>query len=111
MSLTATAWAEQQPLTGRKMLLLHAIARAVDETSACCSVTQEALTVSWGCTVPQVRRLVGELAVERYLAHCRRGRRGGGRAEDVYVLLREAKECPADGKMSALVEDASKPDI
>jgi hypothetical protein len=29
----------------------------------------------------------------------------------LYVLPREAKECSADGKMSALVEDASKPDI
>jgi hypothetical protein len=32
------------------------------------------------------------LAAERYLAHRRRGRRGGGRGADLYVLPREARE-------------------
>ena len=111
MSVTAIAWAREQPLTGRKMQLLRAIARAVDETGSCRSVTQDDLAASCACTVRQVRRLVGELAAERYLAHRRRGRRGGGREADLYVLPREAKECAADGKMSALVKDASKPEI
>jgi predicted ArsR family transcriptional regulator len=92
VSSTATRWAQEQPLSGRKKQLLLAIARAVDETGGCRSVTQEALAASCGCTVRQVRRLVGELAAERYLAHRRRGRRGGGRAADLYVLPREAKE-------------------
>ena len=102
MSLTATAWAEQQRLTGRKMQLLRAIARAVDETGACRSVTQDGLAASCGCTVRQVRRLVGELAAGRYLAHRRRGRRGGGRAADLYVLPREAREGKPSAQMSAL---------
>ena len=34
-------------------------------------------------------KLVAELAAERYVAH--RGRRGGGRAADLYVLPREAR--------------------
>jgi predicted ArsR family transcriptional regulator len=92
MNVTATAWAEQQPLTGRKKQLLLAIACAVDETGACRSMTQESLAASCGCTVRQVRRLVEELAAERYLAHRRRGRRGGGRGADLYVLPREARE-------------------
>jgi predicted ArsR family transcriptional regulator len=111
MSVTATAWAEQQPLTRRKKQLLLAIARGVDETGSCRSMTQDGLAAACGCTVRRVRRLVGELAAERYLAHRRRGRRGGGRAADLYVLPREAKELAADGKLSALAEDASKPDI
>jgi hypothetical protein len=41
-------------------------------------VTQDDLAASCGCTVRQVRRLVGELAAERYLAHRRRGGGGGG---------------------------------
>ena len=48
----------------RKKQLLLAIARAVDETGACRSVTQEALAASCGCTVRQLRRLVNELAAE-----------------------------------------------
>ena len=92
MSLKPAGWAEAQPLSGRKKQLLLAIARAVDETGSCRSVTQEALAASCGCTVRQVRRLVGELAAERYLAHRRRGRRGGGRAPDLYVLPREARD-------------------
>jgi predicted ArsR family transcriptional regulator len=92
MSLMATAWAEQQPLIGRKMQLLLAIARAVDETGSCRSMTQDGLAAPCGRTVRQVRRLVGELAAEKYLAHRLRGRRGGGRAADLYVLPREAKE-------------------
>jgi predicted ArsR family transcriptional regulator len=92
MRFKATAWAWEQALTGRKKQLLLSIARAVDKTGACRSVTQEALAASCGCTVRQVRRLVGELAAERYLAHRRRGRRGGGRAADLYVLPREARE-------------------
>jgi hypothetical protein len=91
MSLKATAWAWEQPLDGRKKQLLLAIARAVDETGSCRSVTQDDLAISCGCTVRQVRRLVGELAAERYLPHRRRGRNGGGRAADLYVLPREAK--------------------
>ena len=91
MNVTAIAWAEQQPLTGRKKQLLLAIARAVDETGSCRSMTQDGLAASCGCTVRQVRRLVGELAAARYVAHRRRGRRGGGRAADLYVLPREAK--------------------
>jgi predicted ArsR family transcriptional regulator len=90
MNVAATTWAEQQPLKGRKRMVLLAIARAVDETGACRSVTQEALAASCACTARQVRRLVGELAAERYVAHRRRGRRGGGRAADLYVLPREA---------------------
>jgi Helix-turn-helix domain len=112
MSSTATAWAWEQPLTGRKKQLLLTIARAVDETGSCCSVTQDGLAVSCGCTVRQVRRLVKELAAERYLAHLRRGALGGGRAPDLYVLPREAREpTNANAQMSALVENASKPDI
>jgi predicted ArsR family transcriptional regulator len=114
MSSRATAWAQRQPLTGSKKLLLLAIARAVDETGACRSVTQDGLAASCGCTVRQVRRLVGELAAERYLAQRRRGRRGGGRAPDLYALPREARErndTTPDVAMSALVETASKPDI
>ena len=92
MSDRATAWAEHQPLDGRKKQLLLAIARAVDETGSCRSVTQDDLAAACGCTVRQVRRLVGGLAAERYLAHRRRGRRGGGRAADLYVLPREARD-------------------
>jgi predicted ArsR family transcriptional regulator len=111
MSFTAIAWAEQQPLTRRKKQLLLAIARAVDETGACRSMTQDGLAASCGCTVRQVRRLVGELAAERYVAHRRRGRRGGGRAVDLYVLPREAKENNHGQRMSGLVENVGKPDI
>jgi hypothetical protein len=68
MSAKATAWACEQKLMGRKKQLLLAIARAVDETGACRSVTQDELAASCACTVRQVRRLVGELAAERYLA-------------------------------------------
>jgi MarR-like DNA-binding transcriptional regulator SgrR of sgrS sRNA len=89
MSAKATAWACEQKLMGRKKQLLLAIARAVDETGACRSVTQDELAASCACTVRQVRRLVGELAAERYLAHRRRGR---GRAPDFYALPREARE-------------------
>ena len=105
MSVRATAWAEQQPLTGRKKRLLLAIARAVDETGFCRSATQESLAVACQCTVRQVRRLVKELAAGGYLAHRRRGARGGGRAPDSYLLPREARE------MSALVENRGKPNI
>ena len=111
MSSKATEWASEQPLDGRKKQLLLAIARAVDETGACRSVTQEALAASCGCTVRQLRRLVNELAAERYLAHRQRGRRGGGRAPDLYVLPREARENEPDTQMSALVENTGKPDI
>jgi MarR-like DNA-binding transcriptional regulator SgrR of sgrS sRNA len=107
----AVRWAEQQALTGRKKQLLLAIARGVDETGGCRSVTQEALAASCSCTVRQVRRLIGELAAERYLAHLRRGRCGGGRAADLYVMPREARQANAETKMSALVDDAGKPDI
>jgi hypothetical protein len=92
MSFTTTGWASEQPLSGRKQLLLLAIAQAVDETGACRSVTQAALAASCGCTVRQVRRLVGELALAGYLGHRRRGALGGGRGPDLYVLPREAKE-------------------
>ena len=111
MGLKAAGWAERQPLTGRKKQLLLAIARAVDETGACRSMTQDELAAACGCTVRQARRLVGELAAERYLAHRRRGRRGGGRAADLYVLPREARQTSSETEMSALVENASKPDI
>src|ERR1700731_3900473 len=112
MSLKAAGWAEAQPLSGRKKQLLLAITSAVDDTGACRSMTQDGLAASCACTVRQVRRLVGELAAERYLAHRRRGRRGGGRAADLYVLPGEAREqIRLDSKMSALVENASKPVI
>ena len=88
MSAKATAWACEQKLMGRKKQLLLAIARAVDDTGSCRSVTQDDLAASCGCTVRQVRRLVGQLAAERYLAQRRRGRSGGGRAPDLYVLPR-----------------------
>jgi hypothetical protein len=91
MSLKAAKWAEAQPLTGRKKQLLLAIARAVDETGACRSITQDGLAASCGCTVRQVRRLVNELAAAGYVAHRRRGAMGGGRGPDLYVLPREAK--------------------
>ena len=109
--MTATAWASQQPLVGRKKQLLLAIARSVDETGSCRSVAQDDLAALCGCTVRQVRRLVGELAAERYLAHRRRGRRGGGRAADLYVLPREARQPPPKAAMSGLVVSGSKPDI
>jgi len=64
VSSRAFEWALAQPLIGRKKQLLLAIARAVDETGGCRSVTQDALAASCGCTVRQVRRLVGELAGE-----------------------------------------------
>ena len=112
MMSRASEWALAQPLVGRKKQLLLAIACAVDETGACRSVTQDELAASCACTVRQVRRLVGELAAERYLAHRRRGRRGGGRAADLYVLPREARALTnPETKMSALVENAGKPDI
>jgi len=79
MQSKASAWVEQQPFTGRKKQLLLAIADAVDETGARGSKTQGELASACGCTVRQVRRLVNELAAARYLAHVRRGRRGGGR--------------------------------
>lgn len=91
MSDKAKGWAERQPLTGRKMQLLLAITQAVDERGSCRSMTQDGLAASCDCTVRQVRRLVGELAAERYLAHRRRGLLGGGRAPDLYVLPREAR--------------------
>jgi predicted ArsR family transcriptional regulator len=111
MNSKATEWASEQPLDGRKKQLLLAIARAVDETGACRSVTQDDLAASCGCTVRQVRRLVGELASERYLAHRRRGRRGGGRGPDLYVLPREAKEPRHGQPMSGLVKNRGKQDI
>jgi predicted ArsR family transcriptional regulator len=111
MSAKATAWACEQKLTGRKKRLLLSIARAVDETGASRSVTQESLAASCGCTARQVRRLVGELAAERYLAQRRRGRRGGGRAPDLYVLPREAREPLPKAAMSGLLENTGKPDI
>ncbi len=43
MSFKATERAKRQPLTGRKRLVLLAIARAVDETGFCRSTTQESL--------------------------------------------------------------------
>ena len=73
MGIAATADRTQEEL-------LLAIASAVDETGSCRSVTQDDLAASCGCTVRQGRRLVNELAAERYLAHPQRGRRGGGRA-------------------------------
>ena len=91
-SSRASEWALVQPLVGRKQQLLLAIAGAVDHTGSCRSVTQESLAAICNCSIRQVRRLVGKLAAERYLAHRRRGRRGGGRAADLYVLPREAKE-------------------
>jgi hypothetical protein len=111
MSLKAAGWVEAQPLTGRKKQLLLAIARAVDETGSCRSMAQDDLAASCGYTVRQVRRLVGELAVERYLAHRRRGRRGGGRGPDLYELPREAREPRHGQPMSGLVENRGKPDI
>ena len=111
MGLKAAGWAEAQPLTGRKKRLLLSIARAVDEMGSCRSVTQDDLAASCACTVRQVRRLVGKLAAEKYLAHRRRGRRGGGRAADLYVLPREARQTSPETATSALVENASKPDI
>ena len=95
--------------TERAQLLLT-IARAVDETGSCRSVTQDDRAASCGCTVRPVRRLVKELAEARYLAHRRRGRRGGGRAADLYVLPREAREATS-GQMSGLVESSGKPDM
>jgi predicted ArsR family transcriptional regulator len=92
VSSRAFEWALAQPLVGRKKQLLLAIAGAVDEMGSCRSMTQDGLAARCGCTGRQVRRLVNELAAERYLAHRRRGRRGGGRAPDLYVLPREARE-------------------
>ena len=111
MGSTATAWAWEQPLDGRKKLLLLAIALAVDETGSCRSVTQDNLAASCHCTVRQVRRLVRELAAAGYLAHRRRGDPGGGRGPDLYVLPREAREPLHDSAMSGLVENRGKPDI
>jgi hypothetical protein len=59
--------------------------------------------------------MLKQLADERYLGRgSRRGALGGGRAPDLYVLPREVREGddakPGAG-MSALVENASKPDI
>jgi len=61
---------------GRRKQLLLAIAGAVDNTGACRCMTQDELAASSGCTVRQVRRLVGELALAGNLAHRRRGARG-----------------------------------
>ena len=107
----ATAWAEQQPLTARKKLLLMAIAHETDKSGTCRSLTQEDLAASCDCTVRQVRRLIKELAHARYLAHRSCGALGGGRGADFYVLPREARPANSETKMSALVETESKPDI
>jgi hypothetical protein len=100
MSSTATAWAREQPLTGRKKHILLAIARAVDETGACRTVTQESLSASCGCTVRQVRRLVNELAAEPP-TRAPRWRQSGG-------FLRAAARgegTATQGSMSGLVEN------
>jgi predicted ArsR family transcriptional regulator len=114
MSMTAAGWAEQQPVSGRKKQLLLVIARTVDETGSCRSVTQDDLAASCDCSVRQVRRLIKQLAGDKYLAHRARGASGGGRTSDLYALPREARErgdTKPDTVMTALVENASKPDI
>ena len=90
MSSTATAWAHE--LAGREKLLLLAIARAANMSGAC-SLTHERLAEDCNCSVRQVRRLLKQLVDERHLGRgsCR-GALGGGRAADLYVLPREAKE-------------------
>jgi Helix-turn-helix domain len=101
----------RQPLDGRKKILLLAIAHEAKRSGAC-SVTQERLADRCRCSIRQVRRLLKQLADERYLGPLpRRGARGGGRAPDLYVLPREAREIKPSAQMSALVENASKPDI
>ena len=114
MSSRACEWARAQPLSGRKKQLLLAIAHEADRSgTGACSVTQERLAEYCGCSVRQVRRLLKQLAGDKYLAHRSRGAFGGGRTSDLYVLPREAREdrTKPDTVMSALVENASKPDI
>jgi MarR-like DNA-binding transcriptional regulator SgrR of sgrS sRNA len=110
MSFKATEWAWEQLLDGRKKLLLLAIAHEANRSGAC-SVGQEHLADRCRCSVRQVRRMLKQLADEKYLARCPRGALGGGRNSDLYVLPREARETKPDTTMSALVENASKPDI
>jgi hypothetical protein len=69
VSSRASEWALGQPLSGRKKQLLLAIARSVDETGSCRSVTQESLAAICNCTVRQVRRLVGSWQPRDTFAH------------------------------------------
>jgi hypothetical protein len=110
MSSTAAAWARAQPLIGRKKQLLLTIALAVDETGSCRSVTQDNLAASCHCSVRQVRRLIKQLAGDKYLAHRSRGAFGGGRTSDLYVLPREARESNPDTHVR-IGQNAGKPDI
>ena len=88
-------------------MLLLAIAQEANRSGAC-SLTQDRCR----CSVRQVRRMLKQLADERYLGRgSRRGALGGGRTSDLYVLPREAREGKSDTQMSALVETESKPDI
>ncbi len=81
----------EQPLDGPKKLLLLAIAHEANRSGAC-SLTQERLAEQCRCSVRQVRRMLKQLADEKYLARCPRGVLGGGRTSDLYVLPREARE-------------------
>ena len=93
----------------RKKQLLLAIARAVDDTGRCRSVTQDDLAAACGCTVARCAGWSGDwlprdtlptadagaaVAAERRICTCCRVRRG--------TPVRS---------MSALVENESKPDI
>jgi len=85
-------------------MLLLAIAQEANRSGAC-SLTQERLADRCRCSVRQVRRMLKQLADERYLGRgSRRGALGGGRTSDLYVLPREAREGKSDTQMSALVE-------
>ena len=90
MSGKATEWAWEQPLSGTKKLLL-AVAREVDKRGKC-RATQEQLAQHCGCSVRQVRRLMSELSGELYLRGGPLGALNGGRAANIYVLPREARE-------------------
>jgi hypothetical protein len=92
------------------MHLLLAIARAVDETGACRFVTKEALAASCACAARQVRRLVGELADERYLPTADAGAAVAAERR-ICTCCREAREPLLKTAMSGLVENRGKPDI
>jgi MarR-like DNA-binding transcriptional regulator SgrR of sgrS sRNA len=110
MSSKATEWAWEQPLDGRKKLLLLAIAHEANRSGAC-SLTQERLAEHCRCSVRQVRRMLKQLANERYVGRgSRRGALGGGRTSDLYVLPREARESNPDTHVR-IGQNASKPDI
>ncbi len=110
-SLKATEWAWQQPLTGTKKLLLLAVAREVDKHGKC-RATQEQLAEYCGCSVRQVRRMMKELSLELYLRGGPLGALNGGRAANIYVLPREAREEAIKPHTDVRINrDSSKPDI